>query len=212
MMSRQLVIFDFDGTLADSFNLFVEAFDVTAGLYGFLPFDRANVSYLRTLDAKHILNYHGVPSWKLPFIVRAIRRHMGKSMNGVKLFSGIGSILTQLRHRGFVLALLTSNSYDNVKQVLEAERLAYFQYVECGTSVFGKAQKLKKLAKLSGFDKNSIVFVGDEIRDSDAARAAHIRFMGVGWGYTEASALSIAGGYECFQKPADLAHLLQREP
>ena len=208
MMSIQIVIFDFDGTLADSFDVFVEGFNAAAALYNFLPFDIANIEHLRSLTARDILNYHGALSWKLPLIVRTIRKNMGRSITRVGLFNGIGSMLARLRHQGVKLAILTSNSRSNVELVLGLEKLNYFDHIHCGTAVFGKARKLKQIARQSGLKIADVLFIGDEIRDVHAARDAGIPFMSVGWGYTEASALLQAGARVCFDDPEQISHHL----
>ena len=64
---RKLVIFDFDGTLADTFDLFLRGFDEAADVYQFSRFDRANLTYVRGLDARGVMRHHHVPMWKLPF-------------------------------------------------------------------------------------------------------------------------------------------------
>jgi len=203
-MSRRLVIFDFDGTLADSFDVFLDAFDLAARTFRFRTFDRENLAYLRSLSAQEILKYHHVASWKLPLVARAIRRHMGSSMHKVQLVEGVQDALAHLRRRGVALALLTSNSHHNVKQVLGCEGLAYFQVVECGTALFGKSRQLRKLLKQFSGRADDVIYVGDETRDVEAAREAGLKFVAVGWGYTDGSALLRAGASACFDSPFEM--------
>jgi len=51
-VQNKLIIFDFDGTLADSFNLFVEAFNEAAATYRFQPFDIAKTRFGRSNATK----------------------------------------------------------------------------------------------------------------------------------------------------------------
>jgi phosphoglycolate phosphatase len=207
-LSERLIIFDFDGTLADSFDVFLDAFDLAAGTFRFRTFDRENLVYLRSLSAQAILKYHHVASWKLPLVARAIRRHMGRSMHKVRLVAGMQDALAHLRSRGVALALLTSNSHSNVKQVLGCERLAYFHVVECGTSLFGKAQQLRNILKRFRGRADDVLYVGDETRDADAAREAGLDFVAVSWGYTNGSALLSAGAWACVDTPFEMASTL----
>src|SRR6266851_4977370 len=117
-MRRRLLIFDFDGTLADTFDLFLDIFDEAAAIHGFSPFDRANLNHLRTLDARRILEYHDVPMWKMPLILYTTRTLMERRIHDVRLFARIDHALARLHDEGFVLALLTSNARANVLKVL----------------------------------------------------------------------------------------------
>src|ERR1700750_3135334 len=85
MMQRKLVIFDFDGTLADTFELFLRGFDEAADLFQFRRFDRENMNYLRSLDAGGILRHHHVPMWKLPLVMQKLRRIAAQHIETVEL-------------------------------------------------------------------------------------------------------------------------------
>ncbi len=208
-LHNRLVVFDFDGTLADSFALFVESFNVAAAFYRFKQFDMENVQFLRTLTATDVLKHHGVRSWMLPLIAHTIRKAMGRSMSRVRLFGGVSEMLARLHDQGVPLGLLTSNSLTNVELVLGREQLSRFRYLRCGTSLSGKSRIIGNVMKQSRLRSADLLFIGDEIRDLHAARDAGIPFLGAGWGYTDASALLKAGASSCFQSIEALtAHLL----
>lgn len=203
-MRRRLFIFDFDGTLADTFDHFLEVFDEAARVYGFRCFDRNNIDHLRTLDARSILRHHDVPIWKLPAITHATRKLMALRIHDVRLFPQIDHALACLQDHGEVLALLSSNSKSNVLRVLGEQTASLFDHFECGTSIFGKRSRLKKLLLRSGVKAEDSMFIGDEIRDAQAAREVGIRFGAVGWGYSKMSVLLEAGAEEHFSEPHEL--------
>jgi len=210
-MRSRLLIFDFDGTLADSFHLFLQIFDQTAALYGFREFDRENMEHLRTLDARSILHYHDVPMWKLPAIGHATRKLMGRSIENIRMFTGIDVAIARLHKRGDIrLAVLTSNSRGNVLRVLGPAVAAHFDYLECGISIFGKRSRLRKLLARSGTDATDAMYIGDEIRDAHAAMHTGIPFGAVSWGYSTIGALLKAGAKEHFLEPCELATKLIR--
>jgi phosphoglycolate phosphatase len=204
-MGRRLLIFDFDGTLADTFDLFLDVFDKAAALYRFAPFDRNNLDYLRTLDARSILQYHRVPIWKLPVIAQTTRKLMGCHVEAIQLFGGIESTIAKLHDRGATLALLSSNSRSNVIRVLGHEMASHFDYLECGVSIFGKRAKLRNLLARSGFASADTILIGDEIRDAEAANRVGITFGAVSWGYTAIDTLLKRGAREYFYSPDELA-------
>lgn len=188
-MSYRLLIFDFDGTLADSFPWFVGILNQVAEKYRFRRVVAAEVDTLRGYDARHLVRYMGVPFWKLPLIARHMKRQMAREIDRITLFEGIPELLRQLSARGVRLALVSSNSVDNVRRVLGPEISGLFQYYECGGSLFGKAAKFRKVLRKSGVPATEALCIGDELRDLEAARQARIDFGAVAWGYTDVEAL-----------------------
>ena len=62
----KLVIFDFDGTLADSARWVARELNPLGARFGFRQVSEAEIESLRGCDARQILARLGVPSWKLP--------------------------------------------------------------------------------------------------------------------------------------------------
>jgi phosphoglycolate phosphatase len=189
-MSRRFVIFDFDGTLADSFPWFVEAFDQAALRFGFQRLDRERLDDLRARDARHILLHHRIAPWKVPFVAHFLRQHMAREISRISLFPGMGAALETLAGRGLQLALLTSNSYPNVTRVL-GPRASCFAELECSVSLFGKTSRLRRLLAGSGVAPHEAIFIGDEVRDAEAARHVGVAFGAVSWGYTRLPSLEV---------------------
>ncbi len=189
-MAYKLIIFDFDGTIADSFPWFVRMVNQVAEKYRFRRIDEAEVDTLRGYDARRLVRHLGIPFWKMPFIARHMKRMMAREIHQIALFEGIPDLLRQLSERGILLAMVSSNSVDNIRRVLGPEVAALFQYYECGGSIFGKTAKFEKVLRQSGVPASDALCIGDEIRDLEAAKRANIAFGAVSWGYTTVEALS----------------------
>jgi phosphoglycolate phosphatase len=203
----RLVMFDFDGTLADTFPWFLQTFDQVADRFGFRRLDPTETETLRGMDARAIMRHHQVPTWKVPFIARHARTLMATQIAQLQLFGGIDAALHALADRGVTLGLVTSNSRGNAAAVLGPTLLALFAQIECGISMFGKAAKLRRVIQRSGIAAARTLFVGDELRDADAAFAAGIDFGAVAWGYSRLDALLSRQPSRVFQQPADLVGL-----
>ncbi len=193
-----LAIFDFDGTLADTLPWFFSAVNQMAEKHGFKKIEAGEVETLRGYSARQIVEHLSVPAWKLPRIGIDMRRLMAKDIWQIRPFEGIGAMLRSLSDRSVVLAVVTSNSYDNVRHVLGDEHAALISYDECGASLFGKRGKLRRVLQQSGVRPGEAIFVGDEIRDIGAARAEGIPFGAVAWGYTHVAALKAYSPAEVF--------------
>ena len=69
-MSYRLAIFDFDGTLADTFPWFMRVVNTVADRFRFKRIEEHEVEHLRGCSAREIVKHLEVPPWKLPFIAR----------------------------------------------------------------------------------------------------------------------------------------------
>jgi phosphoglycolate phosphatase len=197
-MKYKLVIFDFDGTLADSFPWFMTVVNQVADKYKFRRIEESEVEALRGYNAKQLIRYAGVPVWKLPMIGNHVRKRMADEIGEIRLFEGVDVLLRELAERGVTLAVVSSNSQENIRRVLGPENAARIQYYECGVSIFGKHTLFRKVLKKSGVLPGEAICIGDEIRDVEAAQREKIAFGAVSWGFTSLEALRAYSPTEVF--------------
>ncbi len=193
----RLVIFDFDGTLADTYPWFVGVMNGVADRYRFRRVAEHEVDTLRGQSARQVIAHLGVASWKLPFIARHIRSLAARDSSQIPLFDGIHAMLLRLKQEGYVLAIASSNSERNIRRTLGPETAALITHYACGAGLFGKATKFRRLAKEAHIPHRQCICIGDEIRDAEAAREAGMAFGAVAWGFTNPDALQA-------QRPASL--------
>ncbi|RFU48499.1 HAD hydrolase-like protein [Paraburkholderia sp. DHOC27] len=209
-MSIKLAIFDFDGTLADTYPLFIESINDLALHHDFRQVAPHEVDRLRAMGARDILRDLQLPMHRVPKVVLDFRSIMQRRLNEIRPFVGIEAGLRGLAELGIMLALVTSNSRANVEAVLGHELLTQFSAIECGTALFGKAHRLRKILQATRVERTAAIYIGDEIRDAHAARKIGIGFGAVAWGYTEFEALLRLRPEASFAVPADLTALAGR--
>ncbi|HEX2189905.1 MAG TPA: HAD hydrolase-like protein [Longimicrobiaceae bacterium] len=185
----RLVIFDFDGTLADSFPWFLRVFNEVADRFRFRRIEEGEVETLRGYSGREMMRHLRVPFWKLPWIARHMRRLKTRDLHTISLFPGVDALLERLADSGVELAIVSSNADVNVRGVLGPGNAARVRYWECGASIFGKRASFRRVLRRSGVAPAEALCVGDEIRDLEAARGAGIPFGAVTWGYTTEEAL-----------------------
>jgi phosphoglycolate phosphatase len=213
MTKYKLIIFDFDGTLADTLPWVLTIIDDLADKYKFQRLDRQQLAEMRRLDAKTLLKQYKVPAWKLPLIGRYIHRRLAQSIQQVSLFDGVDAMLQQLTEAGLTLAIVSSNSRENIHRVLGPANVARIRYFECGAAVFGKHSRLKKVLKRAKVRPSEALAIGDEVRDCEAARRTHLPFGVVAWGYTDFEALRAQAPREAFCRVDDIVrHVLAADP
>lgn len=207
-MKYKLVIFDFDGTLANTFPFALNIMDQVIEKFGLKKVDRSEIESLRHLDARKVLKHLEVPLWKLPAISGYVMSLLGEQAESLSLFDGVDQLLKDLSSAGIKLAVVTSNSYENASKILGKENAALIEYFEGGVRVFGKQAKLKKVLKQSGVEANEAICIGDEIRDIQAAEKMQIPFGAVAWGYTNIDAMKAHNPTEVFATVGEIAQKL----
>lgn len=203
-MKYKLVIFDFDGTLANSFPWFISVFNTIADKYQFKRIEASEVEQLRGYSARQMIKHLDVPTWKLPLIARYLKTLMAQNAGQIALFEGVDQVLQELADQGVTLAIVTSNSYANVRQVLGPENAARISYYECGAALFGKHAQFRKILKKSRIPRSQTLCIGDEIRDIEAARREDLAFGAVTWGFTTVEALQAYAPAEIFSRVEEI--------
>lgn len=207
MSDYKLVIFDFDGTLADTFKIFAEHYPIIAERHGLKQFGHDDVSALRTMRTQDILRAINLPLWKLPRVTIDFWHAMTASIADIRPFAGVTDSLACLHQSGIRLALATSNSEQVVRQALGAEVCGYFERVVCGASLFGKARKIARIVQSLKIPPAQTLYIGDETRDAKAAEEACIDFGPVAWGYTHIDTLLSARPPIFFMHPGELKNI-----
>lgn len=182
-MAYKLVIFDFDGTLADSANWVRSVINQVAKRYRFRSMSDDEFQMLRGKDTRAILAHLGVSTWKLPFIAHHMRGLAARDSDQIPTFPGVHELLAELQRQGVVLALVSSNAEANVRTILGPESAARIRFYACGAGVFGKRKKFRAVLRQSGIAASEAIAVGDEIRDIEAAASEGIAAGSVSWGY-----------------------------
>ena len=204
MPAFELVIFDFDGTLADSGDWMLRTFAEVAPRYGLRPFTAEDAERLRGRSTREIVQYLDAPLWRIPQIVAEMRRRATADAGHITLFDGVDTLLRTLDERGLRLAIVSSNTEANVRRILGPVNAARIDVYDCEASMFGKASKLRAVMRRTGVSAAATLCIGDETRDIEAAQAVGAASGAVTWGYATAGILATFAPTLTFQTPADI--------
>jgi phosphoglycolate phosphatase len=185
-MPFKLVVWDFDGTLADSLATAVGIFNRLAPELGFRPLE--DVSGARGLSTRQFLRQQGISLWRLPRLVRKYHAAAAEEADKLKLAAGLADVLARVAGSGVRLGVLSSNREDNIRRCLRANGAeGHFAFVVGYPRLFGKAKALKRILRAERLTRTDVLYVGDELRDVEAAKKAGVRVAAVTWGFhTEA--------------------------
>ena len=204
MPPYDLAIFDFDGTLADSFPWFCSVLNQTAARFGFRQVADDEVDTLRDLDTRAVIASLGVPAWKLPMIATHMRKLAAASARDIPLHPGAADALMALHATGVTVAIVSSNAEPTIRAVLgDAQGLV--AYYACGASLWGKPAKFRAVLKALNVPASRAIAIGDEVRDIQAARATGLSAASVAFGFNTPGALRAHKPDEFFETFADLS-------
>jgi phosphoglycolate phosphatase len=205
---RRLAIFDFDGTLADTWPWFLGVLDDMAGRFKLRRVDAREAERLRGCGNREILRALEVRWWRLPAIARYLRRRAATDVEQIVLFPGAAEMLRDIAGAGVTVAIVSSNTEAAIRRVLGPELAAAVAIFECGASLFGKPSKFRDALRQSGVSRADAIAIGDEERDIAAAREVGIASGAVLWGYASAELLRRSGATYVFESFAALRDVL----
>jgi phosphoglycolate phosphatase len=208
MTTRPLAIFDFDGTIADSMAAAVSVYNEAAIRLRIPQITAENGRDLRRMKPREAMKAFGVPLWKLPLIMTAVRAGMRGRSEALEPFPGMGAALRDLRAAGCGCCILSSNTRENIEPFLARHGIQPFDRFSCGASLFGKGAQLRKLLRSLKSSPAEAFYVGDEVRDINAAAEAGIRSVAVSWGYGDRAALAAERPDFLVDTPAELVRII----
>jgi len=199
-MTQKAIIFDFDGTIADTVDALVSIANRLAEEFGYIPITPKELALLKNLNSREIIKYSGISIFKIPFLVKKVKTELKKKIPELKPIPGIKEALIVLKNEGNRLGIITSNSQENVTEFLKANDLDnLFDFIYSGVTIFGKTTIINNVLKQQQIKLQEVIYVGDETRDIEASKKANIKVIAVAWGFNSPEVLAR-------QNPDFLAH------
>ena len=179
-----MVIFDFDGTIADTISLGLILINSYSEQFKYKKIDREKNS---GLSAFELIKEMGSPLRRLPYLAWFLRKLLKERASEIPMNPGIREMLDSLKTAGHELGILTSNSSENVSEFLKRNEIdSYFSYMKTEVPLFKKKKAIKKAKRQL---KGNFIYVGDELRDIEACRKNNIPIISVSWGFNSAESL-----------------------
>jgi phosphoglycolate phosphatase len=204
------VIFDFDGTIADSFGTVVAIFhELTHRKQPVTIEEMAQLRRMRLLDVAEVEH---IPKWRIPFLVIIGRRRMAQSLTKVQVFAGMTDVIKELHADGHQLFIMSSNSSPNVKKFLHNHELTgYFKRTYGGVGLFGKARAFRRIMRQNNLIASDCLYVGDEVRDIEGSRDAGVACIAVSWGFNDAELLQDQQPLAVVDTPQKLLRTIRKQ-
>jgi phosphoglycolate phosphatase len=218
---KKYVVFDFDGTIVDSRNQFIKAFNEAAAKFGFRKMKGAKLDYFSSMSVKVSFTERyrmmGFPIYKLPIALikapraaKEIRQNLRKGISSLREFDGMREVFFKLKESGYKLAIISTNSGSNIQEFLKRNDLEVFDKVFSSKGLFGKYYTIKKFLTKMKIKKEEMIYVGDELRDIVACQKTGVDIISVTWGYNSLDTLKQGNPRFIASNPSDLTELMDK--
>ncbi|AFZ53723.1 HAD-IA family hydrolase [Cyanobacterium aponinum] len=209
-MALKVLIFDFDGTIADSRITLVKIANELADEFGYDPVTESDIVRLSNLSSKDVIIQSPIPAYKIPFLLRRVKRQLNEHIAYLQPFEGMKEALSNLKKKGCYLGIITSNLGANVSLFLRKNSLDnYFDFVYSANTLFGKNKVINKAIDKHRLLKDEVIYIGDETRDIEAAKKSNIKVAAVTWGFNSASVLKKYNPDFILDKPQELLDIIE---
>lgn len=206
---QRTLIFDFDGTLADTLPRIVSISNRLATEFGYRHVREEDIEALRGQRSRDVLRRLKVPLLKIPTLARRFKAELRKEIHLVKPILTVPMVVAQLQSH-YLLGIVTSNSVANVRAFLAANNMDHFAFVRSATGLFSKSSVLNQVVREQGLAKAETLYIGDEVRDIEAARACGIDTIAVTWGGNNAEKLAQMNPRFIAYQPEELLTIVAR--
>lgn len=186
-----LFLFDFDGVLADSLDLYADAVTRCLTRIG-TPIIRSKADYLDLFDGNFYesLTARGVD---LAAFTRAAREIMrGIDYDAMKPFSGLVPVLAALQKDRHLIVVSSNGSRTIRKMLVRFGFESYFRGVFGSDFRFSKQEKILHAVETYGISPQRAFYIGDTAGDMIEARSAGVRSVAVTWGWHDRERLIAA--------------------
>jgi phosphoglycolate phosphatase len=209
----KLLIFDFDGTIADTFDAALAILNKLAVEFGFRSLEPKDLERARDMRTRQLMKFLGIPTRKMRRLAKRGSEELHALIHSIQPLPGMPEALRELQTLGYSLGIITSNNEVNVQIFLRSHGLELFKFVRCSSKLLGKARMIRSVIRREHVRAADILFVGDETRDIEAAKKVGIRIAAVTWGYNSRRSLEAMKPDFVFESPGELvAFLMDKYP
>ena len=206
-----LLLFDYDGVLADTLNDLISIGQIVCDELGVNH--TATPHDLNVLEVMSFATYGRQLEVPEPLIDEFVRRSLerfAQKESPPEIFDGLAEVVRELS-KNHVLGIVTTNSALNVNLFLSKHGLSDCFQVIYGVETPGtKSEKISKAQKQFAAQNEPVFMIGDSLSDIRAAREAGVTSIAVSWGHQSLERLQTAHPDAVVHSPSELKEIVAR--
>ncbi len=178
------ILFDFDGVLVDSIEIFSEAVNIAGRkLEQPVRFNSDDLRSIRRMSIPEIVAAANVDPKLSKKFVAEIDRALYSRSNQIRLFPRIGRVVERMRKLG-TLGVVSATSRQVITQVLNREGIRqYFDDIVGGDMPGTKSEKIQTIIRKNESSESQSCMIGDTVSDMEQGQAAGVVTIAVSWGW-----------------------------
>jgi len=203
---KSLLLFDFDGVLADSLTLYSEAVRRILEMIG-TPIVSNRADYIELFEGNFYESMAARGVDLASFSQAAKEILPGLDYSGMKPFPGLIPVLISLQKK-HLLAVVSSNGSQTIAKALHSFGFSpYFQDIFGSDFLFSKREKISHALSKYGVLPGRTYYIGDTTGDIVEAKAAGVLSVAAAWGWHSREKLAAAAPDFLLDTPHDLLAL-----
>lgn len=182
------IIFDMDGTLLDSSAAMTYSVNHVRKSFGLPPIDKEYLEHhINEPNSDLPMRLYETQEYTLEHKERFTKHYLSNANLHVKPYKGAYEMLESLHVKGLTLSIATNATDIFAHNMLKGQDILKFFSFIVGANLVEHAKPnpdmLHHISKLSSIPASESLFVGDSIKDEEAASNASIDFLFASWGY-----------------------------
>lgn len=206
----KMVLFDFDGTISDDFNLVLSIINKDPKKFGIDGITESEAQSLKDRSILYIIREFKLHLFMVPFYISRVQKAMKKEIQATKPFEGLGEIFNLIKEQNVILGIVTNNSKSTVTKFLKANNLHQFDFIYSYPWLFGKHRKINKILQNYKIASSETIYIGDTVQDVLASKKSGVVSIAVTWGFNSPKVLAQATPDYLAQTPNELRRIIER--
>lgn len=216
MNRKKYALFDLDGTIFDSSVGIKSCYREALSHFGITVQDDSELD--KVMGPSLYLSFHeffGLEGEQVNEAVKIYRdRYNAEGIYQVKMYDGIDEAIKQLKRERCVICLATTKPQVMAEKILDFAGLARWFDIVCGAHLDGsrsdKAELIEAVLRQSKYpvEKRDVYMIGDRLYDMEGAVKAHVRALGVTYGFGSREELMAAGAQYLADTPQEIVEII----
>ncbi|MGF7050688.1 phosphoglycolate phosphatase [Paenibacillus sp. DS2015] len=209
---KKHVVFDFDGTLVDSAEVIVKVYNELAVQYKLKKLEREEYQIIMNLPLRKRIKALDASIFRIFTLGKIGKEFKDKYKSYLELLNfvdGIIDVVSELKGKGYIISIITSNSELNINTYLNHKEINLFSHITSSKGLFGKDQAIKRYMREHQISNEELIYIGDEVRDIYACKRNHVEVIAVSWGLYNSEMLLSKNPNYLIQEPHEIISIVE---